>query len=98
MIRRLLSLVAIAIITSSYVQAAEPVKVGILGIDNFGSVAYTEHLNHPKAEGDFAGVRVVAAFEINSPTYPDSAKLAGMWKQQRLTMYQNPADPKDKVP
>ncbi len=89
---------AIVGVYGSFARAAEPVRVGILGIDNFGSVAYTEHFNHPKAEGDFAGLRVVAAYEANSPTYPESAKLAGMWKQQLLTMYQNPTDPKDKVP
>lgn len=102
MIRRLATLVTLVVLgicgTGPSARAAEPVKVGILGIDNFGSVAYTEFLNHPKAEGDLAGIRVVAALEVNSPTYPDSAKLAGMWKQQLLTMYQNPKDPKDKVP
>ena len=102
MIRQLATFVAVVVLgicsSGHPVQAAEPVRVGILGIDNFGSVAYTEFLNHPKAEGDLAGARVVAAYEVNSPTYPDSAKLAGMWKQQLLTMYQNPKDPKDAVP
>ena len=40
---------------------ADDVRVGILGINTFGSVAYTEFLNRPRAEGDFAGVQVVAA-------------------------------------
>lgn len=100
MIRRCVMWVAFVVagIFSSQAQAAEPFRIGILGIDNFGSVAYTEFLNRPHPEGVFEGVRVVAAFETNSPTYPDSEKLAGMWKQQLLTMYQNPKDPKDKVP
>ncbi len=80
------------------VQAAEPVRVGLLGIDNFGSVAYTEFLNKPHAEGVFAGVRVVAAYPVISEDYPDSAKLQEQWKAQLLTMYQNPKDPKDAVP
>jgi predicted dehydrogenase len=78
--------------------AADEVQVGILGIDNFGSVAYTEFLNRPHAEGDFAGVRVVAACPTGSPDYPDSGKLVAQWKQQLLNMYQNPQDPTDAVP
>jgi predicted dehydrogenase len=80
------------------VTAAEPVRVGILGIDNFGSVAYTEFLNRPHAEGVFAGVRVVAAYPIGSADYPDSDKLVASWKDQLLKMYQSPKDPKDAVP
>lgn len=80
------------------VQAAEPVRVGLLGIDNFGSVAYTEFLNRPHAEGVFAGVRVVAAYPVISPDYPDSEKLQEQWKKQLLDMYQKPKDPKDAVP
>lgn len=77
---------------------ADDVRVGILGIDNFGSVAYTEFLNRPHAEGEFEGVRVVAAYPIGSPDYPDSDKLVAQWKQQLLNLYQNPKDPKDTVP
>lgn len=80
------------------VQAAEPVKLGILGIDNFGSVAYTEFLNRPHAEGVFEGVRVVAAYPVGCPDYPDSDKLVEQWKKQLLAMYQSPKDPKDAVP
>lgn len=78
--------------------AAEPVRLGILGIDNFGSVAYTEFLNRPHAEGVFEGVRVVAAYPIGSDDYPDSANLVEQWKKQLLEMYQSPKDPKDAVP
>ncbi len=80
------------------VRAAELVKVGILGIDNYGSVAYTEFLNRPHAQGVFEGVRVVAAFPIGSDDYPESAALAARWKDQLSKMYQNPKDPKDAVP
>lgn len=79
-------------------HAADPVRVGILGIDNFGSVAYTEFLNRPHAEGVFEGVRVVAAYPIGSPDYPDSDKLVASWQDQLTKMYQNPKDPKDAVP
>lgn len=92
----LITVCLIGSIASSH--AAEPVKVGLLGIDNFGSVAYTEFLNRPHAEGVFEGVRVVAAYPVVSDTYPDSANLQEQWKKQLLAMYQNPKDPKDAVP
>src|ERR1700709_605691 len=84
--------------STANIQAADPVKVGILGIDNFGSVAYTEFLNRPHAEGVFEGVRVVAAYPIGSDDYPESKELLERWKVQLLNMYQKPKDPKDAVP
>jgi len=92
-------LAAMAVVLASLPgEAADPIKVGILGIDNFGSVAYTEFLNRPHAEGVFEGVRVVAAYPIGSSDYPDSDKLVEQWKKQLLEMYQKPKDPKDAVP
>lgn len=102
MIRHWTMLVAVAVLgfagQAVPIDAAEPVKVGILGMDNFGAVAYTEFLNRPHAEGVFAGVRVVAAYPIGSDDYPDSANLLAQWKKQLQDMYQNPKDPKDAVP
>lgn len=99
---RLLKLVTIAVLAIFCFevpsQAAEPIRIGLLGIDNFGSVAYTEFFNKPNPDPIFAGVRVVAAYPIGSDDYPDSANLLAMWKKQLLEMYQNPKDPKDKVP
>ena len=37
-------------------------RVGVLGLDNYQAVAYAQLFNDPKAAGDLAGVRVVAAF------------------------------------
>lgn len=100
MIRKAVVSLVIALLASSSLaaSAAEPIKVGLLGIDNFGSVAYTEFLNKPHAEGVFEGVRVVAAYPIGSDDYPESDKLVAQWKDQLLKMYQSPADPKDAVP
>jgi len=102
MIRRLIeTLTLFALAAGSALlpaNAAEPVRIGILGIDNFGSVAYTEFLNRPRAEGVFEGVRVVAAYPIGSDDYPDSEKLVEQWKKQLLDMYQKPKDPQDAVP
>lgn len=102
MIRHLATLMTLAalgiVCSAARSDAADPVRVGLLGIDNFGSVAYTEFLNRPHAEGVFAGVRVVAAYPIGSDDYPESGKLIEQWKKQLLEMYQNPKDPKDSVP
>lgn len=102
MIRKLISMaigIAFGICCSvQQAQSADPVRVGILGIDNFGSVAYTEFLNKPHAKGVFEGMRVVAAYPVGSDDYPDSALLTARWKDQLSKMYQNPKDPKDAVP
>ncbi len=50
-------------------SAQQPVRVGILGVDNYQAVEYTAMFNNPKAEGDFTGLRVVAAYA--SPASPD---------------------------
>ena len=49
-----------------------PLKAGIIGLDTSHVVAFTKTLNNPKAEGDLARVRVVAAYPGGSPDIPDS--------------------------
>jgi predicted dehydrogenase len=101
LIRQLSTLVAVVVGLAGFhadARAADLIRIGILGIDNYGSVAYTEFLNKPNLGGVFEGMRVVAAYAAESPDYPDSAKLGGQWKDQLSKMYQNPKDPKDAVP
>src|SRR5258708_21206148 len=81
-----------------HAQSAEPVRVGILGFDNYQAVEYVQFFNNPKAEGDLAGLRVVAAYPVTSADYPESAALTERWQKQMLSAYQNPTDPKDKAP
>jgi predicted dehydrogenase len=76
-------------------RAAGPVRVGILGLDNYQAVEYVHFFNDPKAEGDLSGLRVVAACPAPSPGYPDSAVLTERWRKQILSLYQ---DRKDGVP
>lgn len=100
MVRCLVAVVVSAVLglSAPLCAAAEPVRVGILGIDNFGSVAYTEFLNRPHAAGVFEGVRVVAAYPVLGDDYPKSAELTASWKDQLTKMYQSPKDPADAVP
>ena len=46
-------------------QPAKPVRVGVLGLDNYQAVAYAQLFNNPKAPDNLAGVRVVAALKLS---------------------------------
>jgi predicted dehydrogenase len=82
--RRTIGLLALAL-SGALVQAAfaqqnaEPIRVGIIGLDTYHAVAFTQLLNNPKAEGDLAGVRVVAAFPAGSPDIPESQESLPKW-------------------
>ena len=52
--------------------AAKPIRAGIIGLDTSHVMAFTQCINDPKAAGDLAGVRIVAAFPGGSPDIPDS--------------------------
>ena len=54
-------------------QAAEPIRIGIIGCDTSHVPAFTKLFNDPKAEGDLAGFKVVAAFAGGSPDIPKSS-------------------------
>lgn len=49
-------------LTSAVIGADEVVRVGILGVDNYQSVAFTQLFNDPNAKGDLAGLKVTVAF------------------------------------
>jgi predicted dehydrogenase len=61
-----------------------PLKAGMIGLDTSHVVAFTKLLNSGKAQGDLAGVRVVAAFPGGSPDIPSSRdRVAGYTRQLR---------------
>jgi predicted dehydrogenase len=63
---------------------AKPIRAGIIGLDTSHVVAFTKVLNGPKAQGDLAGVRVVAAYPGGSPDIPSSRdRVDGYTKQLR---------------
>jgi predicted dehydrogenase len=55
-------------------KAPKLIRVGIIGLDTSHVVAFTGLLNDPKAAGDLAGFRVVAAYRGGSDDIPDSFK------------------------
>jgi predicted dehydrogenase len=67
-------------------QPSTPVRVGVLGLDNYQAVAYTQLFNNPKAEGDLAGLRVVAALPVGSDDIPESVEGLPKWKE-RMAAY-----------
>jgi predicted dehydrogenase len=75
------SYLALGVPAGSSAQPAKPVRVGVLGLDNYQAVAYTQLFNDPKATGDLAGLRVVAAFPAAaSPDIPESVESLPKWK------------------
>jgi predicted dehydrogenase len=88
-IQAMLLLVCLSLFLFSISQAQEtaapekpPVKIGVLGLDNYQAVAYAQLFNSPKATGDLAGVRVVAAYPIGSDAIAESRTSLPKWKEQ----------------
>jgi predicted dehydrogenase len=78
-----LAIVGLGLSAAAAVAAdAPPVKVGVLGLDNYQAVAYSQLFNDPKATGDLAGLRVVAAYPFGSPEIAESLEGLPKWKEQ----------------
>lgn len=81
---RLLALQFFLVMTAfAHAQEAKPVRVGVLGLDNYQAVAYTQLFNNPKATGDLSGLRVVAAYASPpSDDIEESTTNLPRWKEQ----------------
>ncbi|HXD85563.1 MAG TPA: Gfo/Idh/MocA family oxidoreductase [Urbifossiella sp.] len=79
--------VAIALLLANFapLSAAEPIRVGIIGLDNYQAVAFTQLFHDPKATGDLAGLKVVAAFPAGSPDIADSVRDVPRWEKDIQT-------------
>ncbi|HET6251670.1 MAG TPA: Gfo/Idh/MocA family oxidoreductase [Tepidisphaeraceae bacterium] len=58
------------------------IRVGIIGLDTSHVTAFTKILNDPKAQGDLAGLRVVAAFPGGSPDIESSRTRIDKFTQE----------------
>jgi predicted dehydrogenase len=76
-------LTVMAVITfAPTARAAEPIKVGVLGMDNYQCVAFTTLFDRAK-EGDvLAGFKVVAAYSGGSPDIEESVKSLPRWVER----------------
>ena len=78
--------------------AAEPVRLGILGLDNYQSVAFTQLFHDPQATGDLAGIRVTAAFPDEPSTdIAESVENLPKWVQSMKDFQVPLVDSVDKV-
>jgi len=79
--RFLLPLLFLTIFPGSPLCGAEPspIKVGVLGLDNYQAVAFTQHFHDPKATGDLAGIQVVAAYPAGSTDIEESRRELPKW-------------------
>jgi hypothetical protein len=65
-------------------EPVRPIKVGMIGLDTSHVVLFTTLLNDPKATGEMAGVKVVAAYPGGSDDLPLSRdRLKGFTDQLR---------------
>lgn len=80
---RLLALLSLLVAgaTVGAADPATPIKVGIIGLDNYQAVAFTQLFHDPKASGDLAGIRVVAAFPAGSPDIEESGRELPKWSK-----------------
>ena len=62
-------------------QGAAPIKVGVIGLDNYQAVAFTQLFHDPQAVGDLAGIRVVAAVPLGSPDIEESVRELPKWTE-----------------
>jgi predicted dehydrogenase len=66
------ALLAQALAATSEEKKAAPLRAGMIGLDTSHVQAFAQLLNSPSAQGEFAGVKIVAAYPGGSPDIPAS--------------------------
>jgi len=66
------TLLLAAMVATTATQAADPIRLGIIGLDTSHVTAFTEILHNPQAPDHVPGAKVVAAFKGGSPDIPSS--------------------------
>ncbi len=73
-----------AFTSAAYAEPAQPIRVGIIGLDTSHVPAFTKAMNDKAATGDLAAVEVVAAFPGGSPDIASSRdRVEGYTKELR---------------
>ena len=60
-------------------KADDPIKVGIIGVDNYQALDFTTQWHNPKSSPELQGLRVVAAFAGGSPDIEESVTSLPKW-------------------
>jgi hypothetical protein len=68
-------------------KKAEPIRIGMIGLDTSHVPAFTGLFNDPKNEGDLAGFKVIVGFPGGSPDVPASYKRVEMFTKQIRDKY-----------
>ena len=72
-------------IAPAAVEAAEPLRAGLIGLDTSHVIAFTKVLNNPDETGELAGVQVVAGFP-GGTDIPSSRDRVGTFTEQLRAM------------
>ena len=75
--RSILTFTLLSLGLAGTLSAADPtptIRVGVIGLDNYQAVAFTELFHDPKADDQLAGIKVVAAFPAGSPDIEESVR------------------------
>jgi len=77
------SLLAIALTARvGAAQAAGPIKVGVIGLDNYQAVAFTYLFQRAEEDEALSGIEVVCAFPGGSPDIEESVKGLPRWVER----------------
>ncbi len=82
LIRRVILLLAVSLLNAIQLPAysADPVRVGIIGIDNYQALAFTQLWHKPFDDNpDLAGLKVVAAWKGGSPDIKETLVDIDRW-------------------
>lgn len=71
---------------TTFALAAEPIRVGIIGLDTSHAIAFTKEMNAADAKEDIAGCKVVAAYPKGSPDIESSTKRVPDYTRQMQEM------------
>lgn len=77
----------LSLAASAATFAADPVKVGIVGTDNYQGLAFTQIFHKPPADNpDVGGLQVVSFVQLPNPDLEDSEKEAQMWADRLVKL------------
>ena len=72
---------AFLLLSGAMVRAEGPLRVGLLGMDNYQGIAFAQLFNDPAVTGELAGLSVSVAYPVTSD-YPESRELTARWLEQ----------------
>jgi len=76
-----LLLYVILTILPTRARSADPIRVGVVSIDNYQALAFTELFHNPPQDNlDLRGLKVLAAWPGGSPDLEESFENVSRWK------------------